>query len=333
MEKIKRSVSLYSFQDSYVRGRMTLEDMFAYLRQNGCGMEMLSDQNIPNTPRPTEETYASWDRLVEQYGITPVCNDIFVNINLFEGRTLSTKEGAGLLKDELRMAKRLGFPMVRLISVTPLPIIEAALDEAEKLGIIMTIEIHGSMSFQNPVVKKFIEFMKKTGSDKLGLVVDTGIFCRRYPRVDKKYHGMLGTNQEVQEYVDAVYARGSDILTLLSENGGEAPKELKKLYTGPYDPEYIELACTFENTPVTVLDDYMPYIKHIHGKVFEMAPETGQEYSIDYPEIISYLKKRGYEGYISTEYEGNRYTLPGQPVREIKQVTAHQQLLKKLIGE
>ena len=51
----------------------------------------------------------------------------------------------------------------------------------------------------------------------------------------------------------------------------------------------------------------MPYIKHIHGKIYEMT-EEGVEYSISYDEIINYLKEAGYEGYISTEYEEWFYT-------------------------
>ncbi|MGI6726649.1 MAG: sugar phosphate isomerase/epimerase family protein [Christensenellales bacterium] len=332
MGRIKRAVSLYSFQDRYVKGIMQLEDMFAYLKENNCGMEILTDQMVPGAPRPTEETYAWWDNLMNKYQVTPVINDIFVNINLFKGREVSPKEGASMLIDELRMSKRLGFPMVRLLSLTPVSIIERALDEAEKLNITITAEIHGSMSFDNPNSANFIRLMRESKSSRLGLVIDTGIFCRKFPRAVRMYHSTLGTNEAVCQFVDDVYDRGEDILSLIKKNGGQAPDDLKKLYTGPYDSEYIDLACTFENAPINILDEYLPHVCHFHGKVYEMT-ENGQEYSISYPELIDYLKAHNYDGYIATEYEGNRYTLPGHPVIEMEQVNAHQNLLRQLLGE
>lgn len=61
--------------------------------------------------------------------------------------------------------------------------------------------------------------------------------------------------------------------------------------------------------------------------------ERGTEYSIDYKEILQYLHTHGYEGYVSTEYEGNRWVLPDQPVPELEQVEAHQKMIQRLIQE
>ena len=50
-------------------------------------------------------------------------------------------------------------------------------------------------------------------------------------------------------------------------------------------------------------------------------------------EVLEYLHKAGYEKYVSTEYEGNRWQLPDTPIPEIEQVTAHQKLVQRLIKE
>jgi sugar phosphate isomerase/epimerase len=55
------------------------------------------------------------------------------------------------------------------------------------------------------------------------------------------------------------------------------------------------------------------------------------EYSIDFEEIIAYLSKKNWSGYISTEYEGNRFALQGQDVDALSHVRRHQKLLKDLI--
>ena len=45
------------------------------------------------------------------------------------------------------------------------------------------------------------------------------------------------------------------------------------------------------------------------------------------------LHKFGYEGYVSTEYEGNRWILPGNEIPEKEQVTAHQKHIQGIIKE
>lgn len=57
-----------------------------------------------------------------------------------------------------------------------------------------------------------------------------------------------------------------------------------------------------------------------------MLPD-GSEYSIDYPKILSRLNRLGYDGYVSSEYEGNRFVPVDRPVDDQGQVRAHQAML------
>ena len=88
----------------------------------------------------------------------------------------------------------------------------------------------------------------------------------------------------------------------------------------------------FENYSYNVLDDLMPYIKHFHFKMFEMTA-VGDEYSMDYKGLLQYLHDHDYDGYVATEYEGNRFTLPGLPVQEKEQIAAHQKYLTECLAE
>jgi sugar phosphate isomerase/epimerase len=74
----------------------------------------------------------------------------------------------------------------------------------------------------------------------------------------------------------------------------------------------------------------MPYVKHIHGKLFEMNKD-GNDDCNDWQEIIDYLTIQGYNGYISTEYEGQRYKGLDEKSDEIETVRSHQRLLRKCI--
>ena len=99
-----------------------------------------------------------------------------------------------------------------------------------------------------------------------------------------------------------------------------------------HDQISVPLLDGYENYPFEVLDDLIPYIKHFHLKMFEMT-EEGYEYSMDYKALLTYLHDKGYDGYVATEYEGNRFTLDGQPMKEKQQVAANQKYIQECLKE
>lgn len=75
---------------------------------------------------------------------------------------------------------------------------------------------------------------------------------------------------------------------------------------------------------------YMDRIHNIHGKFYEMTEDL-VEPSIPYDEIVAVLKRGGYDGYICSEYEGNRWIEDAHEVDSVEQVRRQQAMLKKLI--
>lgn len=331
MSRIKTCVSLYSLQSEYMYKRMSLEDIFAFLHENNVdGVEILPDQMIKDAPHPSEETLAQWDALCEKYQIKPVISDIFLNTNLYENRELTKKECVDLLVEELKLANRMGMKMVRLVSMTPSFVLEPLLPYCEKYDVKVALEIHAGLSFDKQKTKDYIAEMKRLNSPYIGLVIDTGIFCKRVPRVMENYCKALGTSQAPIDIVNDLFANGKDGRDVYGPDGDFIPELKAVLKSGP-DHMYAHFADGYENEPFTVLDDLMPYIMHIHFKLFEMT-EDG-EYSMDYKGLLEYLHDKNYDGYVSTEYEGNRWTLPGHPTTEKEQVILHQQYIRKCLKE
>ncbi len=328
---IKTAVSLYSLQDEYMHKRMSLEDIIRYLRDNKVdGLEILPDQMIHNTPFPSEEDLENWDRMMDEYKIKPVCADVFLNTNLYRNRTLTKRECVDLLISEIKLANRLGIHLIRLVSMVPGFVIEPLLPYAEKYDVKFALEIHAGMSFGIPETKGFIEEMKRVDSPYCGLVVDAGIFCHKIPRVFNEYNKVVfGTSQKVIDYFENLFEQGLDGSYAFDENHQMKP-DLAAIAT-EQDMPYIALADGYENTPYSVLDEYMKYIKHFHFKLWEMV--DGEEYSIDYKSLLQYLHDHHYDGYVATEYEGNRWILPGSPMVEKEQVAEHQEMLRRHIQE
>ena len=339
MHNIKRAVSLYSYQDEYARKRMTLEDIFRELSSLGvAGVEILSDQMIHGAPYPTPETVRMWRGLLEKYGIAAVCNDIFINSTLYHNRRLTVPEQVKLLEAEIRNAHALGFSLIRLVSNTDAALLEPVLPLAEKLGVSMALEIHAGMSFDTPLSSRFIQEMRRLDSPYLGLVVDMGIFSRRHPRVSRDYFMQFGLNPALADFIDDVFEKRHTDLWHFQKQGAAVddfadsyPDEMKALILSPVDREYAIFATGYENSPTDILDAYMPYVRHIHGKCYEMTEEC-EEYSIAYDEVIPYLTRQGYEGYIATEYEGNRFVRLDETVDGVGNVRKHQTMLKRYLG-
>ena len=335
MSRIKTSVSLYSLQYQYMNGKMNLEDIFRYMKELGVeGIEILPDQMLRGAPMLSEEIYKEWNRLVEKYDLGLACADVFLNTNLYKNRELTKRECVELIKKEIVMAHNLGFKVLRLVSRVPSWILEPCLKTAEKCDVSMCIEIHGGLAFGVKKTEDFLAEMIRLNSPYIGIVPDASIFCRRVPRIMDEYcRQVYSTNEELIGYVSEVFAQGSDLFALGEGRGLDMDPKLKSLIKDPgKDLFYASNVNGYENCDVSCLDPYVKYIKHFHFKLFEIT-EDGTEYSIDYKEILEYLHKHNYDGYVATEYEGNRWILPGVEIPEKEQVEKHQALLKKYLIE
>ncbi len=325
-QPIKCGVTLYSFQDEYVWGRLTLEGCLAELQKMGAkGVELLGDQMIYNSPFPEESFYARWQGWLDQYQLEPVCDDIFINTTLYKNRRLTTKESIAALKAEIVHASRMGFKIVRMVSQTPNEILMPCLEFAEQHDVQMALEIHaGSSGIDAPMSQEFIEIMTKAGSPYIGLVFDMGLFCRKFPRVILEYYRREGSSAPLLEYVDSLYRDGLDMRSLSRE------EVLPKYKQNPMDEEFFEYCYHFENNPLEIMEPYLGYTRNIHGKFYEMTPE-GIEYSVPYDRIIPFLRACGYQGYICSEYEGNRFVPSGVQVQGVEQVSLHQKMMRQIL--
>ena len=108
MSQIKRAVTFYSFQDNYVRKKMSLDDIMSYVKNElQADMEFIPDQMLKGAPYSTEETLKEWDRLVAKNGIRPVCCGSYINDKLYKNRMLTIKEGTQKLIDEIKLERKM----------------------------------------------------------------------------------------------------------------------------------------------------------------------------------------------------------------------------------
>ena len=108
------------------------------------------------------------------------------------------------------------------------------------------------------------------------------------------------------------------------------------MYLSDDSPEEVYLS---DDSPEDLID-IIPYIVSIHGKFYNMTEIPGrpgcyEDKCIDYETPMKYLREHGFDGYINSEFEGQRDQQDmGEEglVDEVEQVRRHHEMLKRLSG-
>ncbi len=376
MGKIKRGVSFYSYQQTQFFKQLDLEGQVREVSENlfgADGIEFLDEMSLRHYPNPSNDFVDQWFEWVDKYHVTPVTMDVFMDVLQFRDHVMSYHECAERLKSDIRLAKRLGFKNVRTLAVVPIEILVEALPVAEELDIRIGKEIHSPIPLHGKNVHEIVDYVDNTGTKHLGIVPDWGIF--QYQPSDCALEWMIrhGASRESTEVltqacldiragvgplakidVSLVTAATIEVGFHRFLKTGEVDQYFKDPFNAivaltrsripnptNMDYEVVFQTLLYSRTRPEDMGTLMPYIISIHGKFYHMTEIPGRpgEYedrSLDYEGPIAFLKKVGYEGYINSEYEGQRryQDLPfEQLANEVDQVRRHQEMLKRLIGD
>jgi sugar phosphate isomerase/epimerase len=325
MNNMKRGVSLYSFQEEYFLRTMSLEKILETSANLGItGIEIIGDQMIPGYPNIPDSFFDKWHEWLEKYHLKPTCLDMFLDWNKFKGRVMTFEEKVYSVRQDILAANRLGCKVIRVITHTEPDVLEKLAPEAEKYDVKLGVEIHSPFHFDHEYEQKLIAMYEKVKSPYLGFIPDMGIFVKKFPRVISDRWIRDGMKPKIAAFAVETYDNQADIQHL-GEN-------IKKMGGTSEEISKAESIKHFINTNPRRMLDFMPYIFHIHAKFYEMLPDY-HEYSIPYEEIIPVLIEGGFNGYLSSEYEGNRHIQDAFEVYSAEQVRRQHVMFKKLLGE
>ncbi len=332
---IKRGVSLYSFQEEYFLRKMTLEDIIATTQKLGIpGVEIIGDQMIPNYPNISTDFVRQWHGWMDKYERTPVCLDMFLDWNKYKGRVMTDDERLESVTKDIVNANKLGCSVIRVIHDVQPELLEKLEPTARKNDVKLALEIHAPSYYDSPLEQRLIELFRRVQSPYLCFTLDMGVYTKKLPRIAHDRWIREGMKKEIAEYITNGYNTGT--LPSSHELGTPNTALNDKIMIMGGRKEDIFWAMMgshgiFGNPQL--LKEYIPYTSHIHGKCYEVLLPEYREYSIPYEEIVPLLIEGGYEGYIDTEYEGNRWIQDAFVVDSTEQVRRHQVMLKQLLGE
>jgi len=349
MSDVKRSVSLYSYQDEYYNKQLDLEGCLKATAATGAtGVELLAEQMIRRFPDTIEDDKfrENWFAMLDKYGLTPSCYDAFLENKIFDNRTLKLSEQIKMMKRDLRLASMLGFPNLRTLVSTPMDVIEGSLDYAEEVGVRIGLEVHAPFSLNSDWAEGYMKMIRKTGTKFFGFIPDMGIFCKNIPDVVRERARKLGASEECIKIVDDCYAEriakgfvkikyslnlGQANMDYRMANGmKEMMDAIEKAGAGPGDMMYANYSFTYSWSDPQDIIDNIDYIYHTHAKFYNVS-EDYVETAVAIPEVVAAFKKAGYDGFLSSEYEGGEHLRPFGPVDSVEQVRRHQEALRRAI--
>jgi sugar phosphate isomerase/epimerase len=317
---IKRGVSLYSYQEEFFLQKMSLEDCIAAAAATGAtGIEIVGEQSIPGCPNiPSDAFVNQWMEWMEKYNVTPVAHDMFLDYNKKKGHYWTDTEAVESFKKDIRFANKLGCKVIRVIVNATPEIMEKVIPYAEDYDIKLGIEVHSPWHINSAWMNRHWEVMEKTGTKHFGFIPDMGGFTKRLPRVQVDRLIRQGADSKIAEFVCEQHEKG-----IMAEY---TIYEVSRMSDRRVDMAVAELSRhnTFAN-PISLVE-HMDRIVHVHGKFYDMT-EDCIEPSIPYKDVIDVLKKGGYNGFICSEYEGNRHIQDIQEVDSVGQVKRHQQMM------
>ncbi len=345
---MKRGVSLYSYQQEQFFKRMDFRDMVKEVHNLGCdGIEIIDESLIRQYPNPSEEFVSRFKDTLAEFGMRAVTMDVNMDPLLYRDHVMTHKECADRLIQDIKLGARLGFQNLRLCGV-PIDAMELALPAAEDYNVRIGKEIHVPFTIRpNPeqadkhsfmpsqpyLCQEVIELAERKSTRHVGVIPDMGIFQHRISGSRFAYLVRHGANPGALRAADRLYARGlrqDALVSALRERGY------------PEQDAVTSAQATAFRSDVDPRDllEIVPYILSIHGKFYEMTEIPGaegqyEELSIDYDAPFYYLHKGGYEGYINSEYEGQRDAQDRDLEHladEVEQVRWHHEMVGRLIN-
>lgn len=333
---IKRGVSLYSYQQAYMTGKLDLEGCVktAVETTGANGIELIYEQMpleaYPKAiyPNITEDGVKCWRDIMDKYGAVPTCMDSFIDSTIYKGRISYVQEQVQMMIQDLELASKLGFSCIRVLALVTPEVLEQALPAAEYYGVAMGLEVHPPHYLDSKWMMNIVEMARKHQSKYVGLIPDFGIFTKGLNGSALYAAEIMGEHTEMIRYADEAYRAGEPIEGIIAkvQGNGAGPRTIGALRHAQMMNAYSE---------PSILKEIADAIVHIHGKFYHMN-ENCEETAINYKEPIEVLKEAGWDGYICSEFEGQReFHAQNCPYEEdeIEQVRRHHVMMKQYIGE
>jgi sugar phosphate isomerase/epimerase len=306
-----QGVTLYSFTRAFHAREYDLEGLIRKVAADGFGpgLEIIGFSSFRGFPR-LDDAFVGWFRdLVAEVDLVPTSLAINGDWALRPDRQMSQDELVAYMTRQIEAASKLGFPIARVqISLTP-DSMQALLPVAERYGVTLALEVHAHQHGRHELILALRDRYEELGSPLLGFTADWGATVSRFAPSLLEAYRRRGATEELLQAVSALWDRTYQEGPPLTEAAhGQRFGAFIELAHRHGRPDLgIDFAINgtglFGPAPVDTWREIAPWIRHCHGKFFGIDA-LGEEPSVPVRDLIALLVDVGYNGAISSEYEG-----------------------------
>ncbi|MFJ9243851.1 sugar phosphate isomerase/epimerase family protein [Streptomyces sp. NPDC101776] len=333
----KLGTTLYSLTRDFHGRRITLEDAVRRVAELGLGpgLEVVGFQSFRGWPRLTDEQIHGFRSLIDETGLVPACIGGNADAGIRRDRLLTPDELVSYMEAQIVAARQLNFPVVRVqYSVTP-DDMERLLPIAEREDVKLGLEIHAHHSPRHPLVLALLERYEQLGSPHLGFIPDWGSSMRRLPPSRLEAGRRSGLPDSYIRRIEESWLAQHELGPILDDEA------LPEMYRAAYQileeegvgaegqPLARNSIGLFGHASPSDWELLAPWTVHMHGKFFDID-ETGDEPSVPVRDILRVFAESGYDGYISSEWEGWHWNLTADPW---DMVARHQKLEQRVLDD
>ena len=323
---LKLGTTLYSLTNEFHGLQYGFGDLVAEVERRGIGpgLEVVGFQSIRGFPVITRDFEHSFKSLIEKYGLTPSCLGINADVKIRRDRAMTEDESVEYHQAQILAAATLGFPVVRCQFPAGPAVMRRLAPFAEKHDVKLGLEIHAPATLDSEHTLPFREMYQQVNSPYLGFVPDFGSTARAIPPT------------VINSYIEDGVPRAAIDLALTHWAGeGEAGARMQGFEdaaraAGLSEALIVQLSLVFVlfgRLEPEAWAEIMPQVVHIHGKFFDFD-EHGQEIAIDYPRVLKVFLDGGYDGFMSSEYEGHIFSDEGA----FAKIERHHALCRNIIA-
>ncbi|HWI30569.1 MAG TPA: TIM barrel protein, partial [Microbacterium sp.] len=265
-------------------------------------------------------------RLTDAAGLVPSCLGANVDTARRRDRHMTDDETVESLEAQIDAARTLGFPVMRIQFGARTSALRRVVTAAEKADVRLGMEIHAPHSVDHPTVVALRELYDEIDSPYLGFIPDFGASVSAMPAGAVRQQREGGMPEDVLELIITTWQSVHDGARDAFAARRELMADLEARDAGGQALGFAWRALTLWGAqPPEKWLEIMPRVVHVHGKFFDID-ENGEEPSVPYPELMRVFREGGYEGGISSEWEGRDWAEHPDGIAMVK---AHQDLVRR----
>ncbi len=320
-------VMLFSLGGSFWRRQLDLAQCLETVASLGPdqGVDFIGAQGLRTYPDVDDDEVRRFRSAVDRTGVIPVSYCAYLERARSRSRVLSPLDAIDLVEAEVGVARRLGFPMLRLNTAPP-EVVPALARLSDRTGTAIVVEL-ATEPRTDPAAAELISALDRVQCAGLGLLQDFSAFVEALPAPFAADAVADGTPPRAMVAIAAAwrarYPLSSTLGELAEMPGLTDPERSQAIQTA-----HIAFALFRGGTP-DGLRDVLPHLRHVHAKFFA-ADADGAEPCVPYPEVIGILREGGYAGRLHSEFEGFLWSDDVDPV---DQIARQQRYLRRLWGK